>query len=128
RRAIAALAMGNVVKLLLLLREPLGQGPWRRLPPDAGFLHLPGAAVPTWWVPRPQPARSLVGWTAGPDAARFLAGGRGAGALALVKAAAAGLARALGLPPARVLAQLEDPGSTTGRPIRTPAAPTAGSR
>jgi monoamine oxidase len=110
RRAITRLAMGNVVKLLVLFRDHLGQGAWKRLPADAGFLHAPGAAIPTWWVPRPQPARSLVGWCAGPNAARFLRSGRGGSdeVTALVRRAAAGLAEALGLPAETVLGQIED--------------------
>lgn len=108
RRAVARLAMGNVVKLLVLFRDPLGRGAWKRLPPDAGFLHTPGAAIPTWWVPRPQAARSLVGWTAGPCADRFLEPPSGNDPLALVGRAAASWAGALGLPPDRVLEQIED--------------------
>jgi monoamine oxidase len=107
--ALDRLVMGNVVKLLVLLRDPLGHGPWKRVPPDTGFLHAPGAVIPTWWVPRPQPARSLIGWTAGPDAARFLRLGRGAREIApLARAGMVGLARALGVPPDVALAQLED--------------------
>jgi hypothetical protein len=101
--------MGNVVKLLVLLRDPLGHGPWRRVPPNTGFLHAPGAVVPTWWVPRPQPARCLVGWTAGPDAARFLALGRSPpDVTTLVRAGMGSLARRVGVPPELALAEVED--------------------
>jgi monoamine oxidase len=73
RDAIARLAMGRVVKVLVRFRGPLGSGPLSRIPPQTGFLHLPRAAIPTWWVPVPAPPNCLVGWVAGPAADRFCA-------------------------------------------------------
>lgn len=40
---------------------------------DAVFLHIPGAAFPTWWTARPLRAPQLTAWAGGP-AARALSG------------------------------------------------------
>ena len=64
RRAIAALAMGQVVKIFLLFREP-------QWPADLTFLHAMGAAVPTFWRPLPSRAPVMVGWAASRAAERL---------------------------------------------------------
>ncbi len=67
RRAIAALATGNVVKVMLRFAEPWWQPLERRLGP-LSFVHERRAPVPTWWRPLPFDAPMLVGWTGGPKA------------------------------------------------------------
>ena len=104
RRAIARLAIGNVLKVVARFRAPFGQGVFRKVPPATTFLHLPGAPVPTWWVAAPRPSTCLVGWTAGPAADRLHANGPDAA----VGVALRGLARGLGLPARALTAALED--------------------
>jgi monoamine oxidase len=106
RSAIARLAMGNVVKVVLRLREPVGFGALAALGRDMSFVHLGDAPVPTWWVPRPFPPTMLVGWVAGRRADRFAA--RFRTAETRLRAALAGLAHALGLDAATVTAGVED--------------------
>ncbi len=104
RRAIGALAIGNVVKVVARFRAGFGEGAFRHVPPATTFVHVPGAAVPTWWVAAPRPSTCLVGWTAGPAADRLHA----AGAEATIAAALRSLAGGLGMPARAVAAQLED--------------------
>src|SRR6185436_18413082 len=61
RRAVAALATGNVVKVHLRFRRVL----WQRLEP-LGFLHVPGGRFNAWWARGEAPV--LVGWAGGPVA------------------------------------------------------------
>jgi len=107
RSAIERLAMGNVVKLPVRFRAPPGVGSAAAIP-RAGFIHAPGAIVPTWWAFGPAPPRCLVGWVAGPAADRFVA--RRAGADARLRAALGSLARELGAPGGRdaLLGAVED--------------------
>ena len=63
--AMRLLEMGSVLRLVLQFREV----PW---PPDLGFLHLPGALVPTWWTPAPIRAPMITAWAGGPSAERLL--------------------------------------------------------
>jgi monoamine oxidase len=108
-RALGRLAMGPVIKIVLRLRDEIGRGAFKSLPRGLSFLHAPGNAVPTWWVPRPEPASLLVGWVAGPGAQRFAARHPGAGATAArLRAALGGLARRLGIDPAAALGAVED--------------------
>ncbi len=106
RRAIERLAMGNVIKVVLRLRHPVGVGVLAPLGRDMSFLHLGDAPVPTWWVPRPFPPTMLVGWVAGPRADRFAARHRDRDAR--LRAALQGLARALGLDAGALAAEVED--------------------
>ncbi|HTB57486.1 MAG TPA: NAD(P)/FAD-dependent oxidoreductase [Polyangia bacterium] len=109
RRAIARLAMGNVVKIAVRFRDPLGKGVFASVGPDANFLHLPGAPIPTWWGFGSRPPRCLVGWVAGPRADRFAAAHAGARPPAeRVDAALGALARALKLRPLALRAAVED--------------------
>jgi monoamine oxidase len=59
------LEMGSVLRLVLQFREV----PW---PPDLGFLHLPGALLPTWWTPAPIRAPMNTACAGGPSAERLL--------------------------------------------------------
>jgi monoamine oxidase len=99
RQAIAALAMGNVVKVALRFREPWWQPLEQRLGP-LSFAHERRAAVPTWWRPLPFAAPMLVGWAGGPAAAKL----RGTPA-AIAQKALASLAGTVGVD-ARKLAAL----------------------
>jgi len=68
RGALAGLATGSVIKVLLRFAEPFWEtlqgGRYR----DASFFIAPGAEVPTFWTPAPLRAPLLVAWTAGPRA------------------------------------------------------------
>src|SRR5437868_8490782 len=59
--AIAALAMGPVVKVALLFEKP-------HWPLDLAFLHARGEPVPTFWRPLPSRVPALIGWAASRDA------------------------------------------------------------
>jgi len=59
--AIAALAMGPVVKVALLFERP-------HWPDDLAFLHAHGQPVPAFWRPLPSRAPVLVGWAASRNA------------------------------------------------------------
>ena len=71
QRALAQLATGPVVKVMLRFHEAFWEtlqgGRWR----DASFFHSPGAAFPTLWTSLPLRAPSLVAWAGGPKAARL---------------------------------------------------------
>jgi monoamine oxidase len=106
RQAIARLAMGRVVKVVVRFRGPLGTGPLAPIGPRTGFLHAPHAAVPTWWVPVPAPSSCLVGWVAGPAADRFAARDRDASTR--VETAVRALARRVRSDPAALARFVED--------------------
>jgi monoamine oxidase len=77
--ALAGLATGSVVKVLLRFAAPfwetLQDGRYR----DASFFIAPGTQLPTFWTPAPLRAPLLVAWTAGPRAlAQAAAPGDGA--------------------------------------------------
>jgi monoamine oxidase len=106
RLAIERLAMGNVIKVVLRLKRPIGVGVLAPLGRDASFVHLGDAPVPTWWVPRPFPPTMLVGWVAGRRADAFAA--RYRRPETRLRAALHGLARALGLKADAVTGVVED--------------------
>jgi phytoene dehydrogenase-like protein len=106
RSAIDRLAMGNVVKVVLRLRQPVGTGVLAPLGRDMSFFHLGRAAVPTWWVPRPFPPTLLVGWVAGRRADEFTARHRTAGSR--LRAALAGLAAGIKTNARALTAAVED--------------------
>jgi monoamine oxidase len=109
RRAIARLATGNVVKLVVRFRHALGEGPFAPVSKHARFVHVPGAPVPTWWVPIRREDRCLTGWVAGPAADRFAARYTGPDAPERRLAAGlTGLARGLGTARAALEGSLED--------------------
>jgi monoamine oxidase len=65
REALAALGMGQVVKVVLCFREPV----WRTYgPPDLEFVHAPGSRFPAFWVRSRGSAHTLVAWAGGPHA------------------------------------------------------------
>ncbi len=71
QRALAGLAAGPVIKVLLHFREPF----WEQLDGgrlrDAAFFHAYGADFPTFWTALPIRAPLLVAWCAGPKASRL---------------------------------------------------------
>jgi monoamine oxidase len=67
RRAIAALAVGDVVKVAARFAAP----PWERHEQRLGplrMVHARPAAIPTWWRPLPHEGPMLIGWAGGPAA------------------------------------------------------------
>jgi flavin-dependent amine oxidoreductase len=88
RAAFRGLASGPIVKMLLRFATPFWEelqgGRYR----DAGFLHFPRGAVPTFWTPAPARAPLLVAWAGGPRAARLM---RTRSAAVIVRAALASL-------------------------------------
>jgi monoamine oxidase len=106
RQAIERLAMGNVVKVVLRLRQPVGTGVLAPFGRDMSFVHLGRAPVPTWWVPRPFPPTMLVGWVAGRAAETFAA--RYRDPEARLRAALGGLAHAVGARADAIIAAVED--------------------
>jgi monoamine oxidase len=107
--AIARLAMGNVVKVVVRFRAPVGDGVLASVGRKASFLHVRGAVIPTWWGFGPRPPRCLVGWVAGPRADRFGARYASPGAPGKrLRAALGGLARGLGVRLAELSAAVED--------------------
>jgi monoamine oxidase len=86
RRALSGIAMGDVCRLALVFDAPFWTEPdvlARRVPRgalgegEAGFVHLPGAELPTWWTAAPVQAPVLVAWSGGPAARRLLSSSRG---------------------------------------------------
>lgn len=100
RRALGALDMGPVVKVILRFRTAF----WERRGAGAlGFLHAPGAAFPTFWTLAPLRAPVLVGWAGGPAGARL----SGRPVAAIARAAIASLASALRVSAAEVEDRLD---------------------
>jgi monoamine oxidase len=64
RAAWSALAVGDVVKVVLRFRDPF----WSSAAPKLGFLHTPAGPFQTWWVTGPEGAGVLTGWAGGPAA------------------------------------------------------------
>lgn len=64
-RALARLAMGQVVKIAIRFREPFWQPRFGR----AAFFMSPREQVPTFWTARPEGAPLMVAWAGGPRAA-----------------------------------------------------------
>jgi flavin-dependent amine oxidoreductase len=78
RRAIEAIPMGQVVRIVLRFRtrfwEELESGVEGRNDfEQLGFIHYPQAAIPTWWTQLPIRAPILVGWTGGTNAENLIA-------------------------------------------------------
>ena len=76
-RALAGLAMGDVVRIVLRFREPF----WREHPPLApggsteepvGFVHRPGEDFATGWTAAPAETAMWTAWSGGPTAAALL--------------------------------------------------------
>jgi len=101
RAAASRLAMGAVVKVVLMFREPF----WSELGPGAaegGFLHRPGASFLTWWPLGREPR--LTGWSGGPRAEALSRLDYGA----ILAAAVSDLAGGLGMTVERVREFLTD--------------------
>ena len=86
--ALAKLAMGHVVKLVMLFRSAF----WSRAV-RAPFVHDPRAAFATFWTQAPIGAPLLAAWAGGPIAERLAQASEDD----LARAAAASLADALGV-------------------------------
>jgi monoamine oxidase len=75
QKALASLAAGPVIKVLLRFRKPF----WEELDDgryaDAGFFHAPRATFPTFWTMLPARAPVLSAWAAGPQASRLAGAG-----------------------------------------------------
>lgn len=78
RDALArAAVMGDAVRVVLCFRDafwrgaalPIDRGRARMA--DVGFVHAPGAPLPTWWTTAPLPAPVLTAWAGGGMAAPF---------------------------------------------------------
>jgi len=88
--ALARLAMGQVVRLVLRLDRPFGDVIGR---PDASFVHTMDPAFPTWWPPVPLRTPLVVAWVGGPPARAVGDAERGG----LVSQARRALTRTLGV-------------------------------
>jgi monoamine oxidase len=75
QKALAGLATGPVIKVLLRFRKPF----WEELDDgryaDTAFFHAPRAAFPTVWTTLPLRTPLLTTWAAGPAAAKLAGGG-----------------------------------------------------
>ena len=71
RRAADQLAMGTVVRMVLLFREPFWESKairrrtGGRSLAELAFVHSSDEDVPVWWTAAPIRAATLVGWTGG---------------------------------------------------------------
>lgn len=104
--AARALAMGNVVKVVLRFRRPFWEESLRYVKaddPGPGALKfmMTDQPFPTWWMPTPLYAPVLTGWAGGGAADRVIASGN------RVALAVESLAAMLGLPRATVEGELE---------------------
>ncbi|HVJ29815.1 MAG TPA: NAD(P)/FAD-dependent oxidoreductase, partial [Gammaproteobacteria bacterium] len=92
QKALASLAAGPVIKILLRFRKPF----WEEIDDgryaDAAFFHAPRAPFPTFWTMLPLRASVLAAWAAGPAAARLA----GASEDDIVRTALGCLAKMLG--------------------------------
>jgi monoamine oxidase len=71
QEALAALATGPVIKLLLQFRKPFWEETNGGRYADAAFFHAPKTAFPTFWTMLPARASLLTAWAAGPAAAKL---------------------------------------------------------
>ena len=73
RAAIRRLAMGHVVKVVLLFRAPFWENGARDLPHMArlSFLFSDDTVMPTWWTSYPLLTPMLTGWVGGPRATKL---------------------------------------------------------
>lgn len=66
-RALDGLAMGQVVKLVACMREPVWED-YARTDKPLEFLHGRGTAFPTYWIRRRGDHHALTAWAGGPHA------------------------------------------------------------
>jgi monoamine oxidase len=71
REALASLASGPALKVILRFRRPFWEGLQQGRYRKAGFFQAPEAAFPTFWTAYPTRAPVLVAWAGGPRAARL---------------------------------------------------------
>lgn len=64
---LGGLEMGHVFKATLVF----GRRFWGERVPAMGFVHAPGAQIPTWWSAWPHPSPVLVAWAGGDAADRL---------------------------------------------------------
>ncbi len=95
-RAANQLAMGQVVKVVTCMRQPV----WRHHTHALAFLHYPDTPFPTYWVREHGGGHQLTAWAGGPHA-QALAGLDGQ---RLMMRVLDGFSRAIGMP----RAELED--------------------
>jgi monoamine oxidase len=93
RNALAGLASGAVVKVLLRFATPFWESVAAARYRGASFLHIPEAEIPTYWTAAPAHAPLLVAWAGGPRAQRLSSG---ATEVAIVRAALAGVRQLFG--------------------------------
>ena len=72
--ALAGLASGSIIKLLLRFATSFWETPHVGRYRDAGFFHVPDAPFATFWTPAPARAPLLVAWAGGPRALRLADG------------------------------------------------------
>jgi monoamine oxidase len=93
RDALAGLASGPIIKLLLRFATSFWETPHEGRYRDAGFFHAPDAPFATFWTPAPARAPLLVAWAGGPRALRLASG---ASPAQLVRKALASLEKLFG--------------------------------
>ena len=82
RRALAGLAMGDVVRLVLRFREAFwrksdsSRRVRRRPEGEPTFFHVPDGEFPTWWTSSPVESATLTLWAGGSAARSLLGRGR----------------------------------------------------
>ncbi|HEX6746147.1 MAG TPA: NAD(P)/FAD-dependent oxidoreductase [Longimicrobium sp.] len=107
REIVSQLEMGHVVKVILRFREAFWDEVLEWRGDDEGArerkFFMTMEDVPAWWTPSPVGAPVLTAWAGGGAADRFLARGGDPAAQALDA-----LAKMLGVPPARVQAEVVD--------------------
>jgi len=101
------LAMGSVIRVVLLFRERWWTKRLRSVPRNASldalsFLHADSGDVPVWWTLHPAHLAAIVGWCGGPSALRLV----GRPADEIRDRAIASLAKNLGVSRRRVSSQL----------------------
>jgi monoamine oxidase len=75
RAALAGLASGPVIKIMLRFAEAFWESVHGGAYRDASFFHVADAPVRTFWTQAPVHAPLMVSWTAGPRAERLAAAG-----------------------------------------------------
>lgn len=109
RHAATRLAMGTVVRVVILFREAfweartLRRKTGNRSLAEMSFLQSTDEDVPVWWTASPVRAPLLVGWAGGPKAARLAR----AGPTEIEDRALAAIARQLGVRRQRVASLVE---------------------
>ena len=109
RRAASQLAMGTVVRIPMLFREPfweaksLQRRTGGRSLAGMSFLHSSDEDLPVWWTAAPIRSTTLVGWAGGARAARLVT----MSTSEIEERALAALARQFGMQRRRVASLLE---------------------